>query len=164
MRTLLTKNWKIALTMCGVVILACAGFIANNITGGARPQLEPVFFFDLNTGELFVQPFGTEPPVAAPSGPMPSGHPAGVRAYVFSCDGHTATSNRFGYLESKAIMPESQGGKTEMIVRAAFVEGNRTPPTWFDAGSTQGKLLAEDYTLRGKCGQNADLFDQVLPK
>jgi len=42
------------------------------------------WFYDLNTGKLFTAKKGLAPPIDAPSGPLPDGRPAGVRAYVLA--------------------------------------------------------------------------------
>lgn len=42
------------------------------------------WFYDLNTSELFTAKKGQTPPIEAPSGPLPNGQLAGVRAYVLS--------------------------------------------------------------------------------
>jgi len=47
-------------------------------------EVKNEWFYDLNTGELFTAKKGLTPPIEAPSGPLPDGKPAGVRAYVLS--------------------------------------------------------------------------------
>lgn len=46
---------------------------------------EQVWYYDLNTQELFAASHRLVPPIEAPSGLTPDGELAGVRAYVFSC-------------------------------------------------------------------------------
>jgi len=58
------------------------------------------WFYDLNTGQLFVAKSDAVVPIEAPSGPLPQGGPAGVRAYVFSYSDEPNETNRFiGFLE-----------------------------------------------------------------
>ena len=50
-------------------------------------QLEIVkkgWFYDLNSGQLFTTRYNARPPVKAPSGPLPGGGRAGVKAYVLT--------------------------------------------------------------------------------
>ena len=73
-----------------------------------RPATEIVtsekeWYYDLNTDELFVADKGLETPIEAPSGPLPSGKPAGVRAYVLSYADEPNESTRFiAFLETTA--------------------------------------------------------------
>jgi len=53
------------------------------------------WYYDLNTGELFTAKRGLTPPIEAPSGPMPDGGPAGVRAYVLSYADEPSEAERF---------------------------------------------------------------------
>ncbi|UCC21436.1 MAG: hypothetical protein JSW23_06360 [Planctomycetota bacterium] len=63
-------------------------------------ESELAWFCDLNTGELFVSRSELAGPIEAPSGPLPCGRPAGVRAYVFSYIDEPNESERFiGFLE-----------------------------------------------------------------
>ncbi|MHC4076509.1 MAG: hypothetical protein ACYSRZ_08890 [Planctomycetota bacterium] len=63
-------------------------------------ESELAWFYDLNTGELFVSRSEQAGPIEAPSGPLPCGRPAGVRAYVFSYIDEPNESERFiGFLE-----------------------------------------------------------------
>lgn len=66
-------------------------------------HIEREWYYDLNTGKLFTAEKGQTPPIAAPSGPLPSGAPAGVRAYVLSYVAEPNESERFiGFLERSA--------------------------------------------------------------
>ncbi len=62
---------------------------------------EKEWFYDLNTGKLFAAKKGLTPPIEAPSGPLPNGRPAGVRAYVLTYAYEPNESERFiGFLET----------------------------------------------------------------
>jgi len=65
--------------------------------------IEKEWYYDLNTGGLFTAEKGLEPPIEAPSGPLPDGKPAGVRAYVLSYAYEPNESERFiAFLETTA--------------------------------------------------------------
>jgi len=49
-----------------------------------KAEVKYVWFYDLNTNKLFKADEDMRPPIKAPSGPLPDGGPAGVRAYVFT--------------------------------------------------------------------------------
>jgi hypothetical protein len=70
--------------------------------GAAKVELgEKEWFYDLNTGKLFTAKKGLTPPIEAPSGSLPNGRPAGVRAYVLSYAYEPNESERFiGFLET----------------------------------------------------------------
>lgn len=81
-----------------VIMLVVLG--AEALSGPAAISAGKVWYFDLNTGELFAARDGQTPPIAAPSGPQPDGAAAGVRAYVFACGDCGNKSERFvGYLQ-----------------------------------------------------------------
>jgi len=83
-------------------------------------EYEPVdvWYYDLNTGELFPEKSNRIPPVETPSGPVGSQDmPAGVRAYVFSCGECTRDEMYIGWLEmftkeaKEKIEATRQGGE-----------------------------------------------------
>lgn len=81
-----------------VISLLTAGEKTPDVTSARR-----VWFYDLNANKLFAAPVSKAPPIAAPSGPMPDGAPAGVRAYVFTYGhGDDQSEPVIGYLETRA--------------------------------------------------------------
>jgi hypothetical protein len=79
------------------------------LSSGEAPKVKEYkkgWFYDLNTGKLFVAKSKLIPPIEAPSGPLENGKPAGVKAYVFSYKYEPNESERFiGFLET--FTPES---------------------------------------------------------
>ncbi len=57
--------------------------------------IEKEWYYDLNTGQLFTATKGMTPPIEAPSGPLPNGQLAGVRAYVLAYSNNASESERF---------------------------------------------------------------------
>jgi hypothetical protein len=112
--------------------------------------IEKEWYYDLNTGKLFTAAKGLTPPIDAPSGPLPSGEPAGVRAYVLSLE--PDESQRFiGFLETTAP-PElvarwptrpahpseaTKWGRGKLIRRAE-------DKNWVLADSRQGQQIFEE--------------------
>ena len=67
---------------------------------------EKEWFYDLNTSLLFTAEVGLTPPIDAPSGPLPNGQPAGVRAYVLAYTPEPNEAERFiAFLEIAAPAP-----------------------------------------------------------
>ncbi len=75
----------LALGLCligGVVLL----WSVRSLVGSTTPELYGEgWYYDLNTGEYFVQRIEYGPTIDAPSGALPTGEPAGVRVWAFAC-------------------------------------------------------------------------------
>ncbi len=117
------------------------------------PQIQTIekeWYYDLNTGKLFTAAAGLRPPIDAPSGPMPGGAPAGVRAHVLSLE--PDESQRFiGFLETTAppdvvarwpVRPvhaseAAKWGRGKLICRA-------DDKNWVPADSRQGQQIFEE--------------------
>ena len=84
----LRKDPRVAYTGLALV-LAASGANAYWLMSGEELKPGPIemgYYYDLNSGELFVEPWDMAPPIEAPSGPLPDGRLfAGVRARVFGC-------------------------------------------------------------------------------
>jgi len=63
--------------------------IAQGVFGPDTIDTGTSWYYDLNTQQFFKAPAGQRTPIAAPSGPLPTGEPAGVRAWAFGCAGVT---------------------------------------------------------------------------
>jgi hypothetical protein len=76
-----------------VMVIACASaflllvalvLIRRPESGPEYEQGRQAWFYDMNTGRLFIAGSGKAGPVKAPSGPLSEGGPAGFRATVYS--------------------------------------------------------------------------------
>lgn len=121
------------------------------------------WFYDLNTGRLFIARSDAVPPIKAPSGPLPDGRPAGVRAYVFSYTAEPNKSDTFiGFLEipdpaAKDNLSDStnsefssprQWGKGKLIRRPDDQQ-------WHPADSSEGQAILKEILLANKNGRSA---------
>jgi hypothetical protein len=84
-------------------------------------RVRRLWFYDLNTSELFDVPVETNAPIEAPSRKPFEGEPAGVRAYVYGCGSCEKTF--IGYLEkytpeAKKIHDESQKHDSNTVGKA----------------------------------------------
>jgi hypothetical protein len=123
-------------------------------------EYEKGWFYDLNTGELFVAKSDAVVPVEAPSGPLPQGRPAGVRAYVFSYSDEPNDSQRFiGFLEipDPNFNPDSANsqlkgarlwGQGKLICKP---EDNK----WVSANSKEGQAILQEFFQPNQDGQVA---------
>ena len=119
------------------------------------------WFYDLNTGKLFVAKIGQDPPIEAPSGSLPNGEPAGVRAYVFSYEYDADESEQFiGFLET--LTPEARKYKDASVKSArpkrwgqdsliSRVEDDE----WVPIDSTQGRAILAEFFLPDEKGWRA---------
>lgn len=95
LREFMNNNPAIVTVGAVVVLVVALGILFSSMGGGGSGQtIRELYFYDLNTNELFVGDAQQYPPIEAPSGPMDGGHNAGVRAVVFGC-GDCSESNRY---------------------------------------------------------------------
>jgi len=89
---------KAAAIVAFFLVLLLLGGVVRIVRRAPKPgfrESKRVWFYDLNTGELFVASGKQVGPIAAPSGPLPNGEPAGVRAHVYSFLRDPNESERF---------------------------------------------------------------------
>ncbi|MEE9371312.1 MAG: hypothetical protein V3W45_07585 [Sedimentisphaerales bacterium] len=121
-------------------------------------EYDKEWFYDLNTGQLFVAKSDAVVPIEAPSGELPQGGPAGVRAYVFSYSDEPNEANRFiGFLEipdpnakdDKLLSLESTATGAELWGQGRLIcrVGDEQ---WVSANSAKGRAI-----LRGLFHPNA---------
>jgi len=83
------------------------------------------WYYDLNTGELFIAKKGLTPPIEAPSGPLPDGGPAGVRAYVLS---HVDEPNEAEHLIAFIEIATSNGSRA-IVLKDRLSSARPSAPT-----------------------------------
>jgi len=134
---------------------------------------DKAWFYDLNTGQLFVGRDDQIPPIEAPSGPLSTesaagplqeGGPAGVKAYVFSYAREPNESERFiGFLETsvpKAIMErlesiKPKAGRTEQWGYGKLVR-RLEDKYWVPGDSDEGRAILDKFFLPNKNGERPD--------
>lgn len=143
-RKWINRNRRIVIIVTNIsviilIIVIVSMLRSNETVQESNPKLE--WYYDLNTGELFVSKAGQIPPITAPSGPLPDGRPAGVRAYVFSYVEEPNESERIiGFLETRDpnyIVDSKDGpryGEGMLIKRVKDKQ-------WFPAVSPQGRAI-----------------------
>ncbi len=126
-------------------------------------EYEKAWFYDLNTGELFVASNELAGPIEAPSGPLAGGRPAGVRAYVFSYSDEPNEANRFiGFLErpwddakeENSGQANGQGGAVNRWGHGRLIcrVGDER---WVPADSKEGRSILRWVFVPNKAGEIA---------
>jgi hypothetical protein len=162
-RTFINKNpravWGIVLASGFILFLV----LISILSGPSRPKVpksNKAWFYDLNTGKLFVGKADEQGPIKAPSGPLTGGGPAGIRAHVFTyVDDPNENDLVIGYLEmpdpdfaQKAdqledmIAKRSDWGLGKLLRRVDDTE-------WVPANSSLGKSIMRQATKRDDRGR-----------
>jgi len=112
------QNPKVIVGITAVTVLVLVIVVISLLSGPETPEIKEykkAWFYDLNMGKLFTAKSDLIPPIEAPSGPLPDGRPAGVKAHVFTFAAEPNESERFiGFLETTdpnaEINSSSSGG------------------------------------------------------
>jgi len=167
----LDRKWVIGIT-CGCVFIFMLVLFAS---GSDELLVESktkgkAWFYDLNTGELFVDNADKIPPIKAPSGRLPSGEHAGVLAYVLSFAAEPNDSDMFvAYLEKmtekgkkyELLFRKSKQEVTEKTIDAwnserLICEPNDTE--WHSVNSEQGQAIMKQAFKQDSIGQKPKYF------
>ena len=122
------------------------------------------YYYDLNTGQLFVGKKDLDTPIEAPSGRLANGQPAGVKAYVFSYDQNPEESERFiGFLEMKDARYTGGSGSN---TGAKWGEGKLIKrvedKNWVTANSPEGRKIFDSVVY--KTNKNGEMPIPCQPK
>lgn len=120
------------------------------------------WFYDMNTGKLFVAKNKGPDPITAPSGPSPDGGPAGFRAHVYSYVLHPNESELFvGFLQKSA--PDDGSAQRASVKNSApdwlagtLIRGIDAdePCPWVSPASREGREIMESLTRPNERGQS----------
>ena len=127
-----------------ILILAIIPLLRTEKIDPIKPT-DNEWYYDLNTNELFIAPKGLPVPTEAPSGSLPNGKPAGVRACVLSFALEPKESETFiGYLETSDPNTKNITGgnwsKGKLIRR---IQDDQ----WFTIQSSKGKEIIQEAFL-----------------
>lgn len=107
-----------------------------------------VWYYDLNTGTLFTGKVEDVAPVDAPSGPLPDGGQAGVKAYVFSYGDCNDENQRFvAWLERASV--NTKKVLTESKSDPQGAGGDLSIDDWIDVLATPLQISEDGKTWRG---------------
>ena len=154
----------ILISIISVCLLVTVTFAAVTLFSGGGAKVgtyENAWFYDLNTGKLFVSKKTDLPPIDAPSGPLPNGDPAGVMANVMVYENTVDDEGKFiGYLEKltddakikwkKAIdyndFSDVKWGQGRFIRRLEDKQ-------WVEANSPEGRQILRSVAKPDEKGQ-----------
>lgn len=144
----------VAILTAGSILLLVVIAVVQLLPDKPTPVrvLDRVWYYDLNTGRLFVAGTGLTPPIEAPSGPLATGAPAGVRACVLAYADDPNESERFiGFLETTAAGGSAVRPSAQPAYRNAATEWARgkllrrvADKTWVPADSKQGQSILNE--------------------
>lgn len=160
-REMLNDRPKVVLSIAlfSVLVLVAVLLLAGQEAPARHsPQGEHAWFYDLNTGKLFVGGSKQTGPIEAPSGPLPDGRPAGLRAHVYSYVPGPKESELFvGFLERPD--PQANAGTLTLDLSAfdGWTRGRLIKrvddDTWVSPASVQGQEIIRELTRPNRQGQ-----------
>ena len=166
LRVQLQRNPGIVAVACGVMLLLAIGlgfYLWPRNRSGPRQYQKMVYFYDLNTKELFAMSAGSPSPVETDSG-LHQGMPAGVRAEVYCCGNYTGKEDYFiGMLEVSAnAVPEDQRPANINLNSESDLFLIRRPDDtrWYRIGSREYKKIMEE--ARARCSGD-EALQSVYP-
>lgn len=127
------------------------------------------FFYDLNSGNVFMASHYNVPPTLAPSGPTEAGGKAGVKAYMFSCS-DCEKRPFIGYLEMfteaaadahlKVLTAQARGDVPDdgdiAVAESGRLVSSMDRIVWYNATSAEGQEIIKMGSSRTKCPENAE--------
>jgi len=154
-------GWIALATVVTLLILGSVFWKLGRSSSGI-PVLEGVYawFYDLKSDRLFQATRNKLGPIAAPSGPLPSGEPAGVRAHVYSYVLDPNENELFvGFLDKPD--PNANGGRPTWK-RGDFDKWTRNrlikrveDETWVPVNSKAGQGILQELSRPDERGRTA---------
>lgn len=154
-------GWIVLATVVTLLILGSVFWKLRGAPAG-MPVEEGVYawFYDLNTDRLFQATCNKLGPIAAPSGPLSTGEPAGVRAHVYSYVLDPNENELFvGFLDKPD--PNASGGRPTWK-RGDFDKWTRNrlikrveDETWVPVNSRAGQAILQELSRPDERGRTA---------
>jgi hypothetical protein len=168
LRNRINRNPKIVIGISMVTGILFLLIFITQVVSFKPPILsesQKVWFYDLNTEKLFLADWDRIPPIDTPSGRLPDGQPAGVKAYLLSDSENPKTpEQRIRYLEK--FTPEgreiiSSFQKSENIITEEMIQQlNRNrfvrriaDHDWYLADSREGRFILEQTSSMNESGE-----------
>jgi hypothetical protein len=137
-----------------VLLIAFIICFSRDRADRVRPD-DKAWFYDLNTGRLFTADAGLVPPTKSPSGPLPDGRAAGVKAYVLSYASEPTESDRFiGFLETRCPGSgddSSEGGASKWA--SGKLIKRVEDANWVPADSPWGRRIMAEAFIPNENGE-----------
>ena len=157
---------RIIIGITAITVLVLVIVVISLLSGPEVPEVQEytkAWYYDLNTGKLFVAKKDLLPPIEAPSGPLPDGSPAGVKAHVFTFTADPNESERFiGFLETSdpnAEIEFDSSGSQKIDSAASWGQGKLfrrvDDDKWVCGSSKEGRAILEEALERNENGKRA---------
>lgn len=102
------------------------------------------WYYDLNTQTLFTSAKDQQPPIEAPSGPLPNGACAGVRAYVLTYVEEPNESERFiAFLQTTDPNIDPHPTRTDLWAAGTLIR-RIEDVNWVPATSIEGRTIIRE--------------------
>lgn len=135
-----------AVFFCAAIMISVMTVFSDEKQGR---NVDSEWFYDLETKTLFAGPINQYPPIDTPSGKKIDGRPAGVRAWVFACDGACDDENNHVILYLEQYSPELHRRLLEgiyvppdMTLKATMVR-KVDDDAWMSAAADDGRAVIE---------------------
>jgi hypothetical protein len=148
----------IAVVVSVIVLALVFGLASRPGAQQAVKEGKRAWFYDQNTEELFLGSSKKTGPIAAPSGPLPHGDPAGLRARVYSYVLNPTESELFvGFLERPDPDAGSKASDADLADVPEWAHGisikRVKDEEWVSATSPEGRHIVEGLTRPNDKGQ-----------
>ena len=159
------QNPKVAIGITCVSVFTFLVIVVRMLSGPETAKVKEskkAWFYDLNTGELFVAKSNAVPPIEAPSGPLSNGRQAGVKAYVFT---YAYEPNELDYFIGFLEIPDPQAQEDTPDSAKSAVHGVRQwgrgklirrveDKQWVPGDSMEGRAILKEIFLPNKNGEH----------
>jgi len=148
-RQLVNNNPKVIIAVTAVCFFVMLIIVARMLIPAGQPEVETprkTWFYDLNTNKLFLAKYNATAPVKAPSGPLPDGAKAGVKAHILAYVAEPNESDLvIAFLEKPDPAVATASEQINARKPAALVKGVliRTvdDPNWVPADGSRGRQI-----------------------
>jgi hypothetical protein len=172
-RILISTNPMIKISVCSLCLILIVSLVSVTLFSGGPEKVNNIkimWFYDMNTGELFTADKTELPPIETPSGSSADGQHAGVIANVLTYDptGEDADLQFVAYLEkltNDGITAWEKAFETETQMQMKWETGRlikRVDDTeWVEANSPKGLFIRNSIY---RPNENGVTPQQVLPE
>ncbi len=161
LRTWLSESYRLiigATCLCVLLLVIAAARAFKSPPEHVFQHGKTAWFYDVNTGKLFTAGFKQIGPIAAPSGPTPSGELAGFRAHVYSYVLDPNESDLVvGFLEQPDPDAPGKASASDMSDMRKWAQSRLIrrvkDKQWVPAKSPEGRAIIEELMKSNEKGR-----------
>jgi hypothetical protein len=148
----------VTVVLCVLVLVLVFGLASRPGPQQMVKEGKRAWFYDQNAKELFLGSSKKTGPIAAPSGPLPNGDPAGFRARVYSYVLNPQESELFvGFLERPDPDAGSRASDADLADVPEWARGKLIKRVkdeqWVSATGSEGSQIVQSLTRPNEKGQ-----------